>query len=478
MKLKLSILSAAILLVGCGGGSDGDSEVSEPTYQVSGQITALAAKGDEKVCADLNGDFICGSGEPYTTANNGSFSITSNQKAILESPLVVELDIGTSLLSSYAGNQTNAFLVAPSQRKTTGNDINIITTLVASQMSNGLTLNDAINSIKIQLNSIGLTATNNLLNEGNSNQYQILEQNILTLIASIDKSNANFLLSVLSSNLSDYQSFILASAPTESDVQDLIMDLNKATEAKDFNDTGLMEYYSDNGGSLTAPSDYMGQDADYGHDKNDGGFLFTKLDPNGQPLGKEAEQWSCVKDERTGLVWETKNDDPSSPQFEDRLFAYQVSKNFQPYQEDIDALSCDDGICTTENYVNYLNKNSICGMNNWRLPTFGEFYDIIDFGIKEKDENGDEYGLSRDYFPRQSIASDLASGEVWTSTEFFTEYEATKIPHSRVILAALTRGIYRGTTYPVNIYNNKAEVDMGPSYQLPIRLVSEMESVK
>ncbi|HBV75904.1 MULTISPECIES: Lcl domain-containing protein [Vibrio] len=478
MTLKLSILSAAILLAGCGGGSDGSSDVSEPTYQVSGQITALASQGDEKVCADLNGDFICGSNEPSTTARDGSFSITSHQKSILESPLVVELDIGTSSLSSYVGNKTNAFLVAPSQRKTTGNEINVITTLVASQMSNGLTLNDAINSIKIQLNSIGLTATNNLLNEGNSNQYQILEQNILTLIASIDKSNANFLLSILSSNLSDYQSFILAPAPTESAIQALIIALNKATEGKDFNDTGLVEYYSDNGSSFNAPSDYLGQDADYGHDKNSGGFLFTKLDFNGRPLKDEAEQWSCVKDQRTGLVWETKSDDLASPQFKDKLFAYQVSGKFEPYQEDIDMLSCSDEICTTEDYVNYLNKNTVCGINNWRLPTFGEFYDIIDFGIKEKDFNGDVYGLSPDYFPRQSIISDLASGEVWTSTEFFTEYEATKIPHSRVILAALTRGIYRGTTYPVNIYSDKVEVDMGASYQLPIRLVSEMESVK
>ena len=88
MKHQLTMLAAVLLVAGCNN-SGGGSDSSTPTYSVSGKVTAQAAKGNETVCADLNGDFICGSGEPSTAASNGQFTIISTDKSILSAPLVV-----------------------------------------------------------------------------------------------------------------------------------------------------------------------------------------------------------------------------------------------------------------------------------------------------------------------------------------------------------------------------------------------------
>lgn len=44
------------------------------------------------------------------------------------------------------------------------------------------------------------------------------------------------------------------------------------------------------------------------NDDSDGhaGFSFTKLDANGNELLANATDWSCVKDNVTGLIWEVK----------------------------------------------------------------------------------------------------------------------------------------------------------------------------
>ncbi|MHC6527349.1 Lcl domain-containing protein [Vibrio sp. V39_P1S14PM300] len=477
MKYQLSALAAAVLLAGCGGSGSGGSDTSAPTYSLSGTVTAQAANGNEKVCADLNGDFRCDSGEPSTTSQNGAFTITSTNKAILESPLVVALDTGISSLSRDANRMSsaNAFLVAPGQRKTSGNQINAITTLVAGQMAAGASLSVAVSNVIAELKAMGLPASNNLLNEGDSNDYATLEQNMLTLIAAMDKSKADAMLAALSSNLSDYQDVILATAPTDEMMNALLAELVNATAELGHNDTGIVSYFSDAGDSPDPQADYPGQDADFGYDHADGGFKLTKLDANGQPLSADAEEWSCVRDERTGLVWESKVDDAASPQFKDRLFVYQVSGQFEPYAADIDATGCKatDGICSTEEYVAYLNQHKVCGIDQWRLPTFGEYYDLIDFGETQTDDDGRVYGLTTQYFPRQSVASEFAEGEVWTSTEFFTEYDAYKVEGARYIQIAQTRGETRGITYGVEIYSDQVEAGMGTSYQLPIRLVSK-----
>jgi len=80
------------------------------------------------------------------------------------------------------------------------------------------------------------------------------------------------------------------------------------------NDTGITQCADVSTNGLSCPvTNYPNQDAQHGrdvtaNDDSDGhaGFSFTKLDTNGNELLANATDWSCVKDNVTGLIWEVK----------------------------------------------------------------------------------------------------------------------------------------------------------------------------
>lgn len=100
MKPQLTILAISLALAGCGGSGGSDTSASAaPTYTVSGTVTAQNVDLQSKVCADINQNYMCDSGEPSSAANaNGEFSITSTKKSILSVPLLAQVDTGLSLI--------------------------------------------------------------------------------------------------------------------------------------------------------------------------------------------------------------------------------------------------------------------------------------------------------------------------------------------------------------------------------------------
>lgn len=133
----------------------------------------------------------------------------------------------------------------------------------------------------------------------------------------------------------------------------------------------------------------LGQDGHYGrdvsaNDNGDGnaGFSFTKLDENGEPLPQSASNWSCVKDNVTGLIWEVKSND----------VGLQDSTNtYTWYNSDIDTNGgdagysnggvCTDSSCDTEAYVEAINAQSLCGANDWYLPNAEELRSVVDYSL-------------------------------------------------------------------------------------------------
>jgi fibronectin type 3 domain-containing protein len=117
------------------------------------------------------------------------------------------------------------------------------------------------------------------------------------------------------------------------------------------------------------------------------GFAFTKLGNDGNRIalqnqswsnfGSEAAgtQWSCVKDNHTGLIWEVKTDDGG---IHDKDNAYRwggktaVGKNNNnkegTYYSDWDSL------------VDGSNNNSLCGKDDWRVPSINELRSILHYG--------------------------------------------------------------------------------------------------
>jgi hypothetical protein len=154
-----------------------------------------------------------------------------------------------------------------------------------------------------------------------------------------------------------------------------------------------------------------------------GGFDFTKLDADGQPLaiqnqawsfdgsgydnGSEAAgtQWSCVQDNVTHLIWEVKTHvNPADLRDWGWRYAWGGTAG---------ATTCGGtltGFCNSDNYVAAVNALNIgrdyggvdafniglCGGTGWRLPTRRELLSIVHYGV-------DSPAIDAGFFPNTTI---------------------------------------------------------------------------
>lgn len=179
------------------------------------------------------------------------------------------------------------------------------------------------------------------------------------------------------------------------------------------NDTGILKCGNASSNSADCPVlDYPGQDAQFGRDKRAqmgdiykygsglAGFDFTKLNSSGQPVPDAASEWSCLRDNYTGLVWEVKSNAVSSPRFRDHTYTWfssdYTTNGGNPGIQD--GGFCTEGECDTEGYVELVNSMALCGKSSWRLPTNLEFLSIIDRSLEAP-------ALDASYFPQSRSSS-------------------------------------------------------------------------
>ena len=121
------------------------------------------------------------------------------------------------------------------------------------------------------------------------------------------------------------------------------------------------------------------------------GFDFTKLDATGTPLnsqdvdwsdpdGTEAagSRWSCVQDHVTGLMWEVKESREDHPRYGGHTYTWYEES---PLLNGGNAGTENNGTCTTQQcdtqgYRTWLNQQTLCGFNDWRMPTASELVSI------------------------------------------------------------------------------------------------------
>ncbi|EOX4212987.1 DUF1566 domain-containing protein [Vibrio cholerae] len=178
------------------------------------------------------------------------------------------------------------------------------------------------------------------------------------------------------------------------------------------NDTGI-DWCADGryGNNLDCPvQGYEGQDGEHGRDAlarkgqlqkvggGAAGFDFSKLDNSGNPLPASASEWSCVRDNVTGLIWEVKQPARSGGMRD----AYHTYSWYNPDNSTNGGSAgrqngghCPGYACDTQGFVAAVNSQGLCGASDWRLPSVNELLSIV--------HNGRTYpAIEQSYFPDTS----------------------------------------------------------------------------
>ncbi|WP_244059068.1 Lcl C-terminal domain-containing protein, partial [Aeromonas caviae] len=208
------------------------------------------------------------------------------------------------------------------------------------------------------------------------------------------------------------------------------------------------------------PADHPGQEASLGQAP----LRYRKLDGKGQPLADNADEWECVEDLNTGLVWEKKLDDPDSPRDLHKVFAWEFG-NYHPSQAELD-YACPEGeaICSTEQYRQWLNGQRLCGIGHWRLPTAQELGSLQHYGSLAR-QDGQLVTLDVRYFPDVGPSSGDFDGSYWTQT-LTPSRRLESVPIA--VISPQFLGEDAGTDYPYGVQNEN-EINA-----IQLRLVAEV----
>jgi hypothetical protein len=194
-----------------------------------------------------------------------------------------------------------------------------------------------------------------------------------------------------------------------------------APGGRPLNDTGITTCSDSSSTDLSCPvTGYPGQDAEYGrdvshNDDSDGhaGFSFTKLDANGKSLPATVTNWSCVKDNVTGLIWEVKTDDGGLQDMSNTYSWYDPDSSVNGGSDGFQGGgSCAGNIsCDTYSFVQAVNAQGLCGYKDWRMPIVDELSGIADL-------SGKDPSIDTSFFPN-TPASNFWSGSPMAGYSYY-----------------------------------------------------------
>jgi len=141
-------------------------------------------------------------------------------------------------------------------------------------------------------------------------------------------------------------------------------------------------------------------------------FDMTRLNQDGSTNdGKDytKQPWSCVRDNKTNLVWEVKKSEPGLQNANDTYSWYDPDKNTNGgWAGKANAGVCTGSDCDTKSYINVINAKKLCGFTDWHLPSREELSTLVDTSIFFPGPT-----ISKTFFPEP-----LPPGKYWTDTTF------------------------------------------------------------
>ncbi|MFM4704743.1 DUF1566 domain-containing protein [Aeromonas bivalvium] len=442
----------APLLSACGGGESDDAPLTPPDYRLTVQLPAAGT-----LCANLNQNDDCEAGEPAVSGEAGARQLSASAPGLLTSPLLfIPRDPGALTLTHPAARLDDQTLT-PTPLST------LLQTRVADGIPPAQALTELLRALAPLQPGQGLAALAQLegFNGALGELALAARADVATLPGLAEGERLRQIWQGLVTLLPELARHFAASPELLSQQSRLASVLAQQQPRALVTASGVTTYTDGVDYLLTQePADHPGQEASLGQTP----LRYRKLDGKGQPLADNADQWECVEDLNTGLVWEKKLDDADSPRDLHKVFAWEFG-NYHPSQAELD-YACPQGeaICSTEQYRQWLNAQQLCGIGHWRLPTAQELGSLQHYGSLAR-QDGQLVSLDVRYFPDVGPSSGDFDGSYWTQT-LTPSRRLESVPIA--VISPQFLGEDAGTDYPYGVQNEN-EINA-----IQLRLVAEV----